>query len=349
MKTYSKKILSGIVTALISTFSNAGDPTCVGTLFNPIAYDWSQLLPVTVAGVPIPVPGLSSSLDGGANCAMNIVPITMCPADLLPAPGVPVPAATATMWLPSNIVEVERVPMCVRTLAGLDLGSSIFKSLSSEENTQGGVESGTSQRRQIHDYKYPLFSQIKKIFDSKCKSYGGTVSEIMMGYISEVNPMHQSDTLAAVISPEAGLTDNFILNMGAGLVDGIASTFYCPIDPLFFMGGTWGNISLPSGNASIENSNASSNGQVLAKYLYQQHRLLLKLTTIGPLAMCHAMPIPVITKSQYRFQEIHPIYTYGTIRLGKSETLWSILPLNYPTQESTAFFNTIGVQCAIHS
>jgi conjugal transfer pilus assembly protein TraU len=79
----------------------------------------------------------------------------------------------------------------------------------------------------------------------------------------------------------------------------------------------------------MHNTSIQSSSLVVSRMLYKLHREVLLPITSGPEAICHAIPSPMIKKSQYRTQLTVPVPTIdpflGCNPLGKSTFFWESL------------------------
>ena len=311
---------------VVSGFSHA---LCNGRIYNPITdTNWNNMFPITIAGV--------QANTGATDQPMHKEPpVCLCPGRLF---GATIPGIGITYWEPVYVAEVAKDGGCLSTVGGID-SMSFAKNLNSTHNKQA-----RDDRMQVHWYQYPVFSIVRLFADFGCLSTSG----FSVGYLTELDPTHQNDQWGVVFSPEVVLFSSPIAYL-ACIPDVISSAFGYPIDPLFWCSGSQSPVYPLTGNSSIFDSSSPGNVQILAKFMYKQHRIGMLFQTIGPSAICFAHPNPIWTRSQYRLDPIWPVATFtDSINFGKPEALWSLIPpSNYPTHEDSAYLIWVAKQCCM--
>lgn len=334
MMKWIKSVLAA-ASLVVSTSTLAMAPApCTGEFFNPITdTDWNYFFPITIAGAQI-----TSGSNTSPPLMLAMPPVCTCPTIF----GFPFVGVGITYWQPVYIAEIERRPGCLSSLGGLNMLDS-YSMLHSEQTTSDGLNHGASANRmQIHWYEYPLFSMLDIVQSLGCVGAGG----FNLAYMTEVDPMWQDDTWGAIFAPEASLFSSPVAS-AACAVDATASSFYHPLDALFWCAGSWGNIYPLSGNSSHSGDPFTMNNQILAKFIARNHRMGLSMQTIGPSAICMPHPNPVWVKSQYRYNQVAPINRRGrAVGTGSQGRMLQYPPVtNPPTQEHTVNLIWQGQQC----
>jgi conjugal transfer pilus assembly protein TraU len=326
---------SGASLAAAPVVNTAGaSQTCKGKWFNPISdTNWNNTFPITVFGVP---------LGGGANPpVVQMPPVCICPSYLF---GTPAPGVGASYWQPNYVVEVERTPGCLSSMNGLQLLSA-FKPQASEKANDEGDGGGAISRMNIHWYRYPIFAMLDMFTKFVCRS--GSYFDV--AYLTEIDPTWHNDLWGVIFTPEANLFKSPVLQSICA-IDAVASTFGFPLDPLFWCAGSWGSLIPYTGNAAQNNSDQSSNNLIAAKFMARHARVGALMSTVGPQAQCFSVPMPILIKSAYRFNQFIPIrppFSRPTY-IGQSEFVWGVLPpANFPMFESSANLVWNAQQCCI--
>lgn len=292
------KKLSIIAFALVVKIFGACAPTGALTVDLVAKIDYSAMFPLRMAGATI-VPGRMPDATG-----MISSPICTC-ADPFPRIGVPI-----SFYEPSRIVEVVTDAWCFPTMG---FGLSVSK-------VGGGTYGDGMDRRktfyQSHYMLFPLWSIMELATDIGCMQVGGAD----VAYVTEVDPLWNSDTLTAFMQPEALLFGNPIANL-ACIADSISSTLFTPLDPLFWCKGSWGNAYPLTGWTNTKNV-VEDSASVAASMVYKLHRQLILWGSWGQLGLCGYYPAPIWRKSAYRFQLVSPIPSYATT-IGTSGLIWT--------------------------
>jgi len=328
-----------IMLAGISPASAVGGLACHGRFYDPITdTNWLDFLPITIMGVSLGSLGIN-----GDPPLMKEPPLCVCPSHFF---GIPIIGIGITFWEPQYIAEVTRDPGCMITLGGINL-LPMFATESGPVQKGGGKADDSDQSRgQVHWYIYPVFALLKLFTDFVCLSSSG----FELANISEVNPFWQNDLWGAILSPESILFANPIAQSMC-IVDAVSSTFWFPLDPMFWCAGAWGGIYPFTGNSPTTESDQSMDGLVLTKFMAQNARLGLLWGTIGPQAICFSTPMPVLIKSEFRLDPIFPLITEGApIYIGESEFMWGLAPpMNFPAFDDEAYLLWTGEQCCLRT
>lgn len=308
---------------LTNTVAHAG---CRGQQFNPVSdVNFNFMYPITVAGVSVGPGSNPPTVMTASEC--------ICPSHIY---GEPTVGVLSSYWEPLFLAEVAQEGGCFSTLGGQNVMEE-YKVLSSAADTTNDRE-----KMQVHWYKYPLFSIIGMALDFSCSANEG----FAVGYVTEVDPSHQSDAWATVLAPEAVLFANPIATL-ACVPDAVAAQFGFPLDPLFWCIGAQGPLYPFSGSSTVFNTPQKGNTSILYKFMGKQHRMGGLFQTNGPSAICMSHPNPILVKSQYRINPVAPVpYRGQPVYIGGLDSIWaSMPPLNYPSREDSAYMIWVVKQC----
>lgn len=314
-----------VLTMLTSVVSHAG---CRGSIFNPVTdVNFMYMYPITLAGV---------SVGAGSNPPTIVrTPQCVCPSHIY---GGPMVGVLNSYWEPIYLAEVAQEGGCLSTIGAKNVMPA-YKVLSSAADTTNDRE-----KMQVHWYKYPLFSIIGMMLDFMCTSF----DSFSVGYVTEVDPTHQSDVWATVLAPESVLFANPVATL-ACVPDAVSAQFGFPLDPLFWCIGAQGTLYPFSGSSTAFNTPQKGNTSILYKFMGKQHRMGGLFQTVGPSATCAAHPNPVLVKSQYRIDPVAPIpYRGPPVYIGGLDSVWAEMPpLNYPAGEYSAYMIWVAKQCCV--
>ena len=295
---------------------------------------WECMFPLSLIGVtvfnlgedavrPALGPGLSADF-----------PPQLCGCECF-TPFLCVPGLPMGMFVPADLVEVVRNPLCFPSLSGLELGPDpTFFDRGLVDVSQDDPALKFSYYH-VHFIIFPLWTLLGTGLDFTCTSM--TMPTGMdIAYLSELDPSWNDDAFALVLFPEGFLFANPVATAACS-VDSVASAVSFPLDPLFWCAGSFGNIYPPSGYTS-----GSYSGQVKPAALAMV-RVIAKLARIGTEwdweadgdAICTDFPTFLIVKTQYKFQLLYPIPNYATpgepccSPLGRTQLRWG-LAKTYP-------------------
>lgn len=294
-----------------------------GQILNPITdICWSCIFPITVGSVPI---AGSSKFKDTPNPS---VPICLCSRDNIPL----MPGIAVGFWEPIRLIEITRTPFCLVSLGGIQPLSGKkqggFKSIRSEN------ERRSKAYYHIHYYVYPALALLNLLSDFSCMN----ISSYDLAYMSEVDPAHDSDTLANFMHPEV-----FLLSSPAAAcaVDCVSATARKkPIDSLFWCAGCQGGIYPFTGYVSNHAGGVATSQLLAVRQIAKLHRLGLARKTVTDSSkpngeLCSSSYAWRIPKSQYRTQMTYPKANvsseYACNNIGMSDVMYSS-GREYPTK-----------------
>jgi conjugal transfer pilus assembly protein TraU len=207
------------------------------------------------------------------------------------------------IWEGIAIMEPVRIPWCTPTLplpGGL-VGKVPFNAQAIGGANSDDQKDGELRSFQVHYYKALPWALIGLFLDFICLEAGNPFD---LAYMTELDPLWQSDILASILGPEATLVANPIAQ-AACAIDAITSTVGFPLDPLFWCMGAWGSMYPMS--ESIPLDNVQANAGVVARMLFKLHRELILWGSFGKAGLCGRYPMPIMFKSQYSIYPLWPI------------------------------------------
>ena len=338
MRSLTKALLVAVLTVLGSQPAGAASCTTAG-LTSPITdMNVNNLFPISVAGQTIVTAG------GARNCsAIKSAGTTcLCPGRLF---GLSTPGIMMTMHLPTYVAEVQGEAGCSPLLGSKLTSAYDHRSTASDNPGASNTGDDYSSTRQVHWLEYPVFSLLEILKDSICL-HSGSVLDI--AYATEFDSLRQTDPWAAVVAPQPALFANYAAN-SACVIDTVSASFTrCPIDAM-----PWcvGKASSYPWSATQYNQTDHTEGsmKVLQKFLQRQTRFGLLRRTVGSDAQCSPVISPVMARSQWRVDLIHPNPRRGgkPVVLGTDNHVMGT-PGAVPFDESTVFLIWQGMQCCLH-
>ncbi|EQA15450.1 conjugal transfer pilus assembly protein TraU [Glaesserella parasuis] len=314
-----KKFITALILLLGSPFclaennsdeNNNSDLTCEGRWINPISdVCWQCLFPLSIGSTKVS----SSSLPDTRNPSNTIQTCTM-PPPIFKRVGVAV-----GYWEPAAVTDVTRSPMCLVNLGGLKIGGTKKSLIGSSTSTASKARNGSFYH--VHWYQYPLISWLKIMSSDMCMHSG----EFDIGYMSELDPAWNDDTLSLYLNPEAMLFGNPIAQL-ACVADAIAAEVYLPLDILFWCAGGHGSVYPFTGSVNRENSGLNSGVLLSERMNFKLHRQGIVLDSVpDDYAVCYNYPAPIIPKERYRYQLVNPTADANNCHpYGRSVMRWQV-------------------------
>lgn len=263
---------------------------CTGRFVNPItAPCWDCIFPLTIGSVPI-WRGKGVRVDAPNPSS----PICAC--------GTPVPRIGLTIgyWEPSRLMDVTQKPFCFPNLGGLSISPGFGYAGKSEYRQESGA---ARTAYHAHYYVYPLLSWLQILTDFVCMEASG----FDIAYMTEFDPLWNSDELSAIINPEVFLFANPIAQLACSADCVAATTTGRPIQQLFWCAGCQGSLYPMTGQVAGDYGPLTGSLHVAERFQAKLHRELLSWGTRGSLSLCQPIPQPSMDKLQYRFQLVTPV------------------------------------------
>ena len=295
---------------------------------------WECMFPLSLIGVTVMNTGEDSVLPAVGPGESAVYPPQLCGC-VCYTPYLCIPGLPLGVFIPSDLIEVVRTPLCFPSLGGMTMGADPnFIDRGMVDVAQDDPSLKFSYYH-THFIIFPLWALLGTGFEFVCTG-SSSASAIDIAYLSELDPQWGDDALSLLMFPEAVLFANPIATAACS-VDSVAASISFPLDPLFWCAGSFGNIYPPSGYTS-----GSYSGQVKPAALVMV-RILAKLSRMGselywaadgPL-ICSDFPTFLLVKSQYKFQLLYPIPNTTIVGgpccspLGRTQLRWG-LAKTYP-------------------
>ena len=293
-----------ITLSLLSGFFVANDALadnlCKGHFVNPITdVQWNGMLPISIGSAKV----AHSSLPDTKNPSS---PICVCDADIGWQVGI-----TLGYWEPFTMVDVTRDPGCFPGLDGIHMDLGNNDQVGGSDDLIGTSEGGFYW---AHWYFYPLMAWLNILTDTGCMTTG----EYDIGYITELDPSWDDDSLAAILSPEASIFSDPISQSSCAADASATIAGELPIDSLSWCMGAQGSV-FPLSGTSIQKSPIQSAALMTERLDYKMHDLGMVPDSVGENSpgICSQHYNVVMPKSRYRYQMVgnssdtHSCYPFG--------------------------------------
>ncbi|GAA5143671.1 TraU family protein [Thalassotalea piscium] len=221
----------------------------------------------------------------------------------------PSAGATVGMYLPKYLLTVTKKPYCFPELNGTELASQLglVSRFNVGNEDAGGTDStniANSASFSWHLAAMPLM-KILELFDVMgCYTDGYTNFDIM--WISETLPMWYDSELAYYIAPESKVFASSLAS-AAVVTDCLSSSLASPIDTLFFAAGCWGQMYPLTAHIGGQSDKVAGKSLIATRALFFLSRIGVLERTMGDDAVCKSQDMPIMKKSQYRFQQLWPL------------------------------------------
>lgn len=261
---------------------------------------WSCMFPVYLSGFKA-IDGRVDRPNGASNQR-----VCYCPGSwddgVLPSIGFTVGA-----FLPMRLMEVVRKPWCFPSLFGADMGDPNVMdgslSFGGQGRAKASMDGETRSLYTWHYYAFPLMDIMEMLDLPSCNTDNYSSFDVL--FMSEAFPHWYDSELAFLINPEAILFGNPIAQ-AAGLADCVAASVDSPMNSIFWMAGCWGSQYPLTGHGGTGSSEMSAS-LTASRALFLLSRLGFLRRTIGSDALCGGKKMPMLTKSQYRIQQLFPV------------------------------------------
>ena len=272
---------------------------CRESFFNPVTdIDWNGIFPVRIGGVTLVGSDIDTPQDNVSspvcNCGLKV-------------------GLTASFWEPARLVETVKDPYCF-ALLGTQLSNPKpgFLAGSREES---GQDLPPLTFQQAHWYIYPVWAILNLFTDIPCINHDKGFD---IAYMTELDPMWNSDLSAFLLNPEALLFGNPAAQLACG-ADAVAANAGIPIDQLFWCMGSWGDAYPMTGHIAISDP-VQANAGLAARMIYKLSRETL--TWDPGVDVCGPALTPIWIKSHYRFQIVKPVRGATITPIGRSDLIW---------------------------
>ncbi|NGX47100.1 MAG: hypothetical protein K1000chlam3_00469 [Chlamydiae bacterium] len=265
---------------------------------------WDCVFPMSVSGVNV-TPGHKDQVNYSKTvCFCSGTP---------PKAGIPI-----SFWEPKYLIDVTRHAYKLIGLGGVRIGKESFKN----RGSIGIIGEGASQNSfyHVHLYKFPILALLSALTDFKCIEKG----KLDCVFLSELDPLWNDEGWAAVLNPEAILFSSSLAQV-ACIADCVGSSFDKPLDKLFWCGGCQGSLYPFTGAVAHHIGGLQASSLLVHRVLAKLHRSFL-LKGFKEDNFCEAEFLPIIKKSNYKTQLLHPkTQKKGPCHsLGKTDLIWGI-------------------------
>lgn len=284
--------LIGLLLSLYASgaFAVAG---CSGRFPNPLTdVCWQCMFPITVGGVRAGAFGQLGNGDAPPP------PVCTCPA---PPPLFVRTGIGVSFWEPARVSEVVRKPLCSPTLGGAQLGAiNAPRGTHFEHDGRSG-----NAFYHVHWIEYPILNWLglSLLLGPNCESK----TSFDAFYLTELDPLWDSDELSFLVNPEAALFANPIAQAACAADATVATVRQFGLDLLFWCSGSQGSVYPLSGNHANHIGGVDTSFALTHTMAFKLHRQLLAHDTSSPLAICGPVPQPVLRKTQYKAHMMYPL------------------------------------------
>jgi conjugal transfer pilus assembly protein TraU len=263
---------------------------------------WEAMFPLYVGGVKLNGKSKFAPADRNTN------KLCFCGGDL--AEGIaPAAGVSVGMYLPKYLLTVTKKPYCFPELNGTELASQLGLvsrfNVGNEDMSNSDVAGVTNQASfSWHLAALPL-TRILELFDvNGCFSDGYSTFDIL--WISETIPMWYDSELAYYVAPESIVFAGPLALAGI-VADCVASSAIAPMDSIFFAAGCWGGMYPIASHVGNMPDKVAAKSLIASRALFFLSRIGVLERTMGEDAVCKAQKMPILKKSQYRFQQLWPL------------------------------------------
>lgn len=245
-----------------------------------------------------------------------------------------------SMYEPIALIDVTAKPWNFPSI-GISLNNSLSRKQGVSRNGSSDGQ-GANAFKYTHFIAYPVMSVINIVTDSICFE---KLSVITFGFMGEVNPAWNNDSLAAFLNPHKLL---FALASPACIADCAYSTLNNPLNSMYFCAGCWQTLGTNTGFTEGQHP-VTEAGTLAVRLLDDMHKTysltkssnaLFKSTTTNSSpkgSMCKETFFPIVLKSQYKLQLAYPVTTKA-VTIGKSRTGWADFRLGKDLSEDMAWW-----------
>lgn len=228
----------------------------------------------------------------------------------------------ASFYEPIGLIDVAATPWDFPSI-----GIKLQKSMGRKQGDAVASNSTETSFKYTHFIIYPIFAVLNFVTDYVCFE---RLSALSFGFMAEINPAWNNDTIATFLAPEKLL---FALASPICILDCAASSLGKPINSLYFCAGCWEPLSTDTGWTDGKQP-VTEAGTLATRLLDVMHKtyaltktsnasfasMTSKATLKG--SMCQESYFPLVLKSQYKLQLAYPV-TWDAITIGKIRTPWA--------------------------
>ncbi len=289
-------------------FANpAAAGTCQGKFANPLTdICWSCVFPLSLGGTSVASMGQEDTANPGG---------FLCNCSNPPRVGI-----KTSFWEPARRVDVTRTPYCFVSLGGIQLDPGIR---APEGEVRLQQDNTRQSNYQVHWYVDPILYYLEVLLDTPCLETGS----FDVAYITEVDPTWNDDELTMLLNPETFLFGNPIAQAACAGDCVLASTGFGS-NGLFWCAGCQGSIYPFNGRVQAHVSHVQATSLLVQRMTAKLHREFLMWGTTGADGLCGNYALPVMDKTQYKYQMLYPVAQTDKINdrccqpFGRTTAIW---------------------------
>lgn len=276
-----------------------------GRILNPVTdVCWHCIFPIKIG--PVPLGG------SGPTCTSPAIgsesPVCTCP---IPVPPYIRVGASIGLWEPARISETVQNAWSFPSIGVVPRAPN----MADKDGQNAGSQGGQGHKAfHVHYYYFPVNAVLGGLIQAACLSSDG----FDIGYLTEIDPLWNNDSLAAIVNPEAILFANPAAQLSCS-VDAVQSAMYCSNDALSWCMGSSGSAYPLTGNMESSNFFTASMGAA-ARLVYKMGRQGLLMDP--GVNVCTPTPTPIWIKSNYRMQVAMPTRDVTCHPIGRTSLLW---------------------------
>jgi conjugal transfer pilus assembly protein TraU len=213
------------------------------------------------------------------------------------------------MFLPKYLLTVTKKPYCFPELNGTELASQlglVSKYNVGNESSNNSFKAGNNNTTSYswHLASLPLVKILELFNVTSCFSDGYSTYDML--WISETLPTWYDSELAFYVAPES-LVFASPLSLAGMVTDCVASSIGSSLDSVFFTAGCWGSMYPLTADLGVSKDKVSGKSLIATRALFFLSRIGMLERTMGSDAVCKNQKMPLLKKSQYRFQQLWPV------------------------------------------
>lgn len=290
---------------------------CTGRFFNPATICWDCIYPITFGNSTL----ISGHLPDTPNPHKYFCHCGHFPKIKF--------GGVIGFWEPFALVDVTREPYCFVNLGGKKLPFYKKWAAVGDESTSNPVNMTSFYN--VHIYNYPLFQFLPIIPDEGCVDHGA----FMVNYLSELDPTWSNDKLAKLAHPETRAFANIVAQTACSF-DAASANVGLPRDSLYYCAGSQGSIYPLTGSVAYHQSGLQASLLLTERAGFLMHLYGFWQGTKGKGALCHPYSMPLMQKSQYRYQLVYPS-NESCEPFGRTTTIWGANVENTTSSENYSY------------
>ena len=296
---------------------------------------WSAMFPMYIGGKK--VAGISKFSPEDKNERLGCT----CGDDEF---GLPIRGVTLGLSIPKYLIETTSA-YCFPMLGGLQMGKELglvsrFKRADEDTDETDVDSTSATVSYSWHLASFPITRMLELFSAPNCFLDGYSTFDIM--WIAETIPFFYDEEDAFLAAPESIAFAN-PLAQAAIIADCIASTGWETMDEIFFGAGCWGGMYPLSDNAGTMNDKVAAKSLIDVRALFLLSRIGVMTRTSGEDASCEDQPMPILKKSDFKFQRLWPNSESASVSVDCADESLCGNDAPDPGPDPTGLVNTSGV------